>query len=545
MDQFYKSPSGNYVNIKFADPSLQGGKIYSASDAGLATSAPVSVLSTANAADTVDKNLSKLNNLYPVSKNTTPTLTAKDGSVPSDMSPKAPIVPKATYTNAAGQNASYTDEQLKDPTIQKFLTDNSYVLTNTEGPTYTPGGAPTQAGVTAVDDRISQLANDFMSYNVDQDPGFQSQAANIKANFAKLKAEMEKSNASRASALQTIGFRTGASQYAGGVQSSVEGAELDQANQRIADLNLQESNAIAAARTAYQTGKYSLFTQQMNILDKVRENKAAALKAYNETLATALKNVKSGAIQASRDGAIADLLNQGVSDAAQILQYLNYDEKGNLIGDFTAKEVSDTLSSFAKNSGLGDLAKLTGEVKNFAILKESGALPSNIESLPEQDQLAAYLQFIKPKKALGVTSPGSTNKITLSEAKSQGLPLSVVGMSENEVAASFGSATPPKWFVEKAQGEAQASIIPEKVQSLWDDYRSAYEANRGKSSSSSTTVTKDNYKPQAETYFKGTFGDQLKPEDLATLVDRVGLYMQGGYTYKAAVAATVKDATGE
>ena len=44
-------------------------------------------------------------------------------------------------------------------------------------------------------------------------------------------------------------------------------------------------------------------------------------------------------VEPSRQNAILDLMKQGVIDQDTILNYLNYDEQGNKVGDFTAEEV--------------------------------------------------------------------------------------------------------------------------------------------------------------------------------------------------------------
>lgn len=50
-------------------------------------------------------------------------------------------------------------------------------------------------------------------------------------------------------------------------------------------------------------------------------------------------------MQASREGAILGLIDQGVTDPGQILNYLNYNDKGEMVGDMTLGDVATVVKS--------------------------------------------------------------------------------------------------------------------------------------------------------------------------------------------------------
>jgi len=77
----------------------------------------------------------------------------------------------------------------------------------------------------------------------------------------------------------------------------------------------------------------------------------------------------------------------------------------------------------------------------------------------------------------GSGTNGSTNKITLTEAQNRGLPLDVVGLSEEEIAQSFTKNTPPAWFVGKVNSERNQTVLPSEIQTLWDKYRADYKSS--------------------------------------------------------------------
>jgi len=367
---------------------------------------PTSFLSSENGAKTVEKGLTKLNEISP---ETAPGAVQTPSSYATgDTSPEAVAwrksqekpaettkLPKAYFVNDQGQEAEFTQDQLNDQANVDFLKNNGYVQTKTEFNTNIGTANETKTALDETNSKIDSLANDFLNYNVDTDPEFKSSVDSIKGQYQQLKDQMAKTNASRAAAVSSLNLRGGTSEFAGGISMGIEGEELNQANARIAELNRQESAAISAARTAYKNSKWTEYSNKINALDKIRTNKAEELKTYNEKLAAITKDLKATEIQSTRDSAISSLMQQGISDPATMLDYLNFDEKGKKIGDFTAKEVAETLKNLSSSAGL-TVDKLTGEAKNYFVLKDiPGALPASITSLAPEKQLGAYLKWQK------------------------------------------------------------------------------------------------------------------------------------------------------
>lgn len=63
------------------------------------------------------------------------------------------------------------------------------------------------------------------------------------------------------------------------------------------------------------------------------------------------------------------------------------------------------------------------------------------------------------------------NKLTLNEAKSLGLPFSLVGKSEEEIGNQLLSESIPTWFRELKEQESQMTIRPDILQQVWNDFR--------------------------------------------------------------------------
>lgn len=109
------------------------------------------------------------------------------------------------------------------------------------------------------------------------------------------------------------------------------------------DANYQRMQEIDKQITAARTQQQTDFENTLKIIDAAQKEQDRQTKA------------QAGLITASREGAVIDLFNQGVQDAATMLNYLNYDQGGNLTGDFTLKEVSDILDKIKTQGGLGEI----------------------------------------------------------------------------------------------------------------------------------------------------------------------------------------------
>jgi len=408
---------------------------------------PVSSLSTTSAQKTYQGLVDQLDKIKASAATLQPT--------PTKTEPTAKV-PTATFTNEAGQTAIYTQEQLNDPNIQQQIKSGGFVMSATEGPSL-------QAGeYSQAEQQVENLANQIATYNVENDPAFAAKATEIKNKYAKLRDEMKQVNYQRSQTFQTLGFRYGTTQYGGGMQMGIENSELDQANKRLADIDAQEQAEINATREAMRTGKYTEFYKTMDALEKTRQMKKEALESYSKTVGDYLAKTEEQKRLVQRDTVIAQMMSQGITDPIELLTTLNQSGM-----NITAKELGETMKNM---TGTDNTEKLTGDTRNFYLLKNSNNLPESISKLPESQQLFSYIRMINDaerKQTTGETT--KSNVITISEAKSTGLPLSVVGMDEPTVIASLSLPTAPKWWIDvaKSKGITETNAIT----SSWNDMR--------------------------------------------------------------------------
>lgn len=287
----------------------------------------VASINTADAISELNKDKEKLDNLM-----ITPDNMVRNPET-GDLRPATDAELKA-----AGKTAPTTDTNLSFSEAYELFGDDFSGVTKNQDGTFTPSSsAYARIGITGMEDTsgnqlssdlqeldnaLTELSNNFLNYNVANDPDYKTEAENITQQYEKMRARMETINNSRKQALQTLGYRTGSTQYAGAIQLGIVGEELKQGSERIAEINRQESAAKSAARKAYKDQKYSEFAQKMDAIDKLRDNKAEELTRHNEKLAEANKLLSE---QADREFEITKFLSdQGWKEKQFNLDYAKF-----------------------------------------------------------------------------------------------------------------------------------------------------------------------------------------------------------------------------
>lgn len=237
----------------------------------------------------------------------------------------------------------------------------------------------------------------------------------------------------------------------------------------IQTLQDEENQALAAARQAHDANDLQRAQTLLDNVEKIRAQKQDVAAKVNASITAQLQAQNKAKLQSARDNAVAGAIAKGITDPAKILETLNANST-QYGSPFTAAEIQSTIKNLAPND---TYKELSGNVKDFYELQNLGKLPAGVTDLK------GYLAYIKP-----ATAGKAGTKITLSTAKTQKLPLSTVGMTEQDLANSFNSETPPQWFGEKlSMDNGGASTTEENLQSQWDAYKQAYESARDSSSS--------------------------------------------------------------
>lgn len=248
----------------------------------------------------------------------------------------------------------------------------------------------------------------FSGFAATADASTQNLINSITAMYGAQIEAMKEQNRRSLGTLSSFGVRQGTSRYAGEVQQGLLSAEERAGLERINNITAQMSSKIAEANSNLTDKKYQLFLKNREEISTLRKDAQKTLIDIQDKAIKRQEETKKAEIQSSRDSAIAGLMEQGVTDPTQILGYLNFKQDGTPTGgNFTAKEVADSVKSLAPE---GDLKSLTGTTRNFYILKQKGMLPDSVTSLPEGEQLFSYLR--QEKAASTIYKNNSKNPLT-------------------------------------------------------------------------------------------------------------------------------------
>lgn len=357
------------------------------------------------------------------------------------------------------------------------------------------------------------------------DQGYDSLISSIHDQFQSNRADMQQEQNARSKQIENVLSLGGSTRYAPISSSGIMSAKDRYDMQSLNDLASKEKNAVAQALTAKNAGDMQLLDKQLGIIDRIRKQKTDLATKVSDSMAAANKATREAKIQSSRDGAVADLVEQGLTDPNQILSALNANG-----GDFTAEQVQKTLKALDPNGNL------SGSIKDFYTLKGRGMLPESISGLPDDEQFFAYLH--QQKAATTISSGSKGTKITLANVKALGLPLSIVGRSQDDILKDLQSQTPPEWFIEKLNTEtnSETEASNPNTMEMWDEYRAKAMGKAEGAKDEKETATHS----KATQYFHATY-DGLSDEDVDQIAQEVETYVNGGMSYADAIEQTEKD----
>lgn len=227
----------------------------------------------------------------------------------------------------------------------------------------------------------------------------------IQQNYANLLTQQNQQNAATTSQVNNALLLGGSSRYAPVSSAGILDAKTRSDLQNVSDLQDQENQKIAEVKQAQNAQDYQLLQQKLGELDKIRSDKQTQAKTIADNMYQQNQTAAATQAQTQTDNAIADLVTSGVTDTGSIIDALQ--QQGI---PATADQVSKTLQTIATTAGSGSIDKLTGDVKNFYLLKGiQGGLPADILSLPPDQQLAAYIQKIHAATKGVISNTGSSS----------------------------------------------------------------------------------------------------------------------------------------
>ncbi len=291
----------------------------------------------------------------------------------------------------------------------------------------------------AYDTRISDAKRMNDSLTIAQTTQAKSQIASLTREWEERRRLLEQSNNMRLSNWNQQFIRSGQAEYSPGMTADMISQKEEEGIRSLKSLDDQYNSKIAeinAALDAKQFAQAALLTSEIS---KIEESALTIMAANAKEAREANEKIKKSMMQASRDSAIADLVGQGITDTADLLDMLNYDDSGTQVGDFTADEIEKVRKIVDPDESL---AGLTTDYRTYKYLKEND---------PESVKGMSYFQFL---------AAASNAKRKAEEKKGSG-GTAVDIPSFDEFVDEFMATPEGKALITELEGERRMTLRPE------------------------------------------------------------------------------------
>lgn len=232
-------------------------------------------------------------------------------------------------------------------------------------------------------------------------------------------------------------------------------------------LESKRQDALNTARTAYEDKNFALATQKAADAKSVEQEAYTRQQAYFKQIADATKTAQPLKDQAS----IYNAIQGGAHTATDIYKALEGKVSMDDISSYLTKSApakSTTGFSFTND----DTAKLLGSgFSNDDIT----ALHDYVNTNGYTDELRNSLTSKERTILDGIYYPkaptgGVGGTLTIAEAKSLGLPPSLIGRSQTQVLTDLQSPAPPAWYKDYIENQMQANVTPEYLTGEWKKF---------------------------------------------------------------------------
>lgn len=250
--------------------------------------------------------------------------------------------------------------------------DGSVVDSNGETGTYGTGSAEADSLLKSADEDMQGIFDTLDALTKQTDQNTASQIKSIKAQYDVLRQQQEEINRREQASEDTMLLLGGSSRYtssAVGLSAGIQRAGI----MELAALDAAEMSAISEAKAAQAEQNYKLAAEKIDLVEVLRKEKIDKATEIAKTVAEENKKMRERMEKQTVESAIADLFRQGITEPADILEYINYKEDGTPSGGFvTLKEIQDTLAIIdpAEN-----LKGASSDYQTYKMMQKAGEIP--------------------------------------------------------------------------------------------------------------------------------------------------------------------------
>lgn len=370
-------PNGKVEIYADGVPMSQGGPGFDASYAAQLTGAPVANEPAA---------LSTVSGKENFATNVQPAIDTANQTVAASSQLKA--------TNAATQNES--DALPQD--VQNELDAQK-----------TPEQIAYEQQIQSYDEQAQFVTDTYENLTLAATQSAQAQINSLTSQWNERRMLLEQQNKGVLANWNQQFIRFGQAEYSPGMTGQLLTDKEMEGARKVQELDDQYNAAVGSINSSLEEGNYARAAQMTQSLQDIKQ-KTLDLMAENARIARETNDaLRENQARASRDSAIATLISQGITDPAQMLNFLNMDQNGEVTGDFTADEVSKVMKALTID---GNAKNLSADLSTFQYIRDNFGLPDNIANLPPEQQYFEYLRTIK--RAQATVSSGytlSTNQV--------------------------------------------------------------------------------------------------------------------------------------
>ncbi len=300
------------------------------------------------------------------------------------------IQPKIDTANKAIQGVTQTQNR------QPQQTQESNIPTELLNENETPEDKINREYLSRLDKQIENVKNVFNTSIFSQQTNAQGQINSLNRQLTERKSLMEDSFNRGIRGTETALQRSGISRYSPiSAENFITMKEQEGINE-ISKLDQEYNSKVADINQALEANSMSLAAQLTQELGNIEEKALSLMKEQAKEATKINKEIRDRQIQSSRDQAVGDLMLQGISDPAEMINILG--------GDFTAEEIGKSIKNL---TGAENEKKGSVDIQDYFVLKNEGMLPDFINQLPQQDQFGAYTSWRKGIEKGTVTPQGT------------------------------------------------------------------------------------------------------------------------------------------